>query len=170
MSYSLEQLATDIRSALESAPGRPGREKARESVKKALGDEAFVSKWLLNRPADAGPRQILYEDPKLGFCICGHAYGDKAYGKPHDHGSAWAIYGQAEGVTEMTEWKIVERGEGDMPSLVLPEKTYEMKPGDCYLYDVGIVHSPKREAPTRLLRIEGKNLDNEKRSKIKAKN
>ena len=31
------------------------------------------------------------------------------------------------------------------------------------------VHSPKREAPVKLIRIEGKNLDRVKRSNIKAK-
>ena len=44
-----------------------------------------------------------------------------------------------------------------------------MKPGDAHLYDVGAVHSPKREAPVKLIRIEGKNLDHVKRSNIKAK-
>ncbi|MGE0626534.1 MAG: hypothetical protein AB7O43_01820 [Hyphomicrobiaceae bacterium] len=166
--YTVEELASDIRSDLASAPGRSGREKVLEHVAKALSDTEFVDKYLINRPADAGPRQVLYEDPELGFCICGHAYGDKAYGKPHDHGPAWAIYGQATGVTEMTEWKVVEKGSGEKPTRVVPEKTYEMKPGDCHLYDIGDIHSPKREAPTRLLRIEGKNLENAKRSNIKA--
>ncbi len=166
--YTVEQLATDIRNDLESAPGRAGREKALLHVKKALQDKEFVQRYLVDRPADVGRRQILYEDPKLGFCICGHAYGDKAYGKPHDHGSAWAIYGQAQGSTEMTEWKIVKKGEGGEPTLVAPEKSYAMQPGDAYLYDIGDVHSPKREQPTWLLRIEGKNLDNERRSNIKA--
>ncbi len=166
--YTVEQLASDIRNDLESAPGRAGREKALQHVKKALQDKEFVQRYLIDRPADAGRRQILYEDPKHGFCICGHAYGDKAYGKPHDHGSAWAIYGQAQGSTEMTEWKIVKKGEGGEPTLVAPEKSYAMQPGDAYLYDIGDVHSPKREQPTWLLRIEGKNLDNERRSNIKA--
>jgi hypothetical protein len=26
-------------------------------------------------------------------------------GGPHDHGNSWAIYGQALGWTEMTEWE-----------------------------------------------------------------
>ena len=25
-------------------------------------------------------------------------------GKPHDHGSSWAVYGQATGITNMTVW------------------------------------------------------------------
>jgi hypothetical protein len=44
-----------------------------------------------------------------------------------------------------------------------------MHPGDARLYDVGDVHSPKRDAPVRLIRIEGSNLDRVRRSPIKAK-
>jgi len=43
-----------------------------------------------------------------------------------------------------------------------------MKPGDAHLYDVGVVHSPKRDGLTKLVRIEGANLDRIKRSNIKA--
>ena len=38
-----------------------------------------------------------------------------------------------------------------------------MKPGDAYLYDPGVLHSPRREGSTRLLRIEGMNMDRVKR-------
>ena len=58
---------------------------------------------------------------------------------------------------------------GDGPSLVEAVKTYAMNPGDAHLYDVGAVHSPKRDAPVKLIRIEGANLDHVKRSNIKAK-
>ena len=43
-----------------------------------------------------------------------------------------------------------------------------MKPGDCHLYDTGDVHSPRRRGPTKLVRIEGVNLDRVKRTNIKA--
>ena len=89
-----------------------------------------------------------------------------AEGFPHDHGPSWAIYGQAIGETEMTDWKIVKK-ENDI-IFVKPIKTYLMKPGDVHFYDVGVVHSPLRKDPVRLLRIEGENLDNVQRSRIKA--
>ena len=38
-----------------------------------------------------------------------------------------------------------------------------MKPGDAYLYDIGVLHSPERKASTRLMRIEGLNMDRVKR-------
>ena len=75
---------------------------------------------------------------------------------------------QAGGVTEMTDWKIVEKGEGGKPSLVEPVRTYAMQPGDAHFYDVADVHSPRRAAPVKLIRVEGRNLDHVKRSSIRA--
>ena len=168
MPYALTQLAADIRETLKASPGRTGKEAIQQYVSKALTDPAFVAAHLKERAPGAHPREVLYEDPELGFCICGHVYNGPANGSPHDHGPSWAIYGQAVGVTEMTDWKIVRKGEGDQPTLVEPVKTYAMQPGDAHLYDVGDVHSPKRDAPVKLIRIEGKNLDHVQRSNIKA--
>ena len=169
MAYELEQLAADIRAALLAAPGVAGRRAACRFVEKALRDDAFVAAHLKDRAPGALPRELLFEDPELGFCICGHVYGGAAFGEPHDHGPAWAIYGQARGRTEMTDWRIVEKGEGDRPALVEPIETYALEPGQARLYDVGAVHAPRRERPTKLIRIEGQNLDNIQRSNIKAK-
>jgi hypothetical protein len=169
MAYTLSQLAADIRETLKADGSPAGRAKVCELVSRSLNDKAFVAAHLKNRAPGANPREVLYEDPELGFCICGHVYDGPAHGGPHDHGPSWAIYGQATGITEMTDWRIVEKGNGDAPTLVEPVKTYQMKPGDAHLYNVGDVHSPKRDAPVKLIRIEGKNLDHVKRSNIKAK-
>ncbi|MEZ5853376.1 MAG: hypothetical protein R3D67_01000 [Hyphomicrobiaceae bacterium] len=166
MSYTLEQLATDIRETLKANPGSAGREKVCGLVSKACKDQEFVAKHLTAE--NCKPRKVLYEDPELGFCICGHVHEDKAVGKPHDHGKSWAIYGQAVGQTMMTDWKIVKKGEADEPSLVEEVRTYAMNPGDVKFYDIGVVHSPNRQLPTKLIRIEGANLDHVKRSNIKA--
>ena len=169
MADSLTQLAADIREVLRVDAGLAGKQKVCGLVVRSLTDKAFIARHLRDRAQGAHPREVLYEDPELGFCICGHVYDSPANGPPHDHGSSWAIYGQATGTTEMTDWKIVDKGAGDAPTLVEPVKTYVMKPGDAHLYDVGDVHSPKREVPVKLIRIEGKNLDHVTRTKIKAK-
>jgi len=165
MSYTLEQLAADIKATLKADPSSAGKEKVCQLVSKACLDSDFVAKHLTAEACK--PRKVLYEDPELGFCICGHVYGDRAESAPHDHGGSWAIYGQAAGQTVMTDWKIVTKGDGDSPSLVEPVRHYEMNPGDVKFYDVGVVHSPRREQPTKLIRIEGANLDRVVRSKIK---
>lgn len=166
MSYTLAELATDIRNALKKDPGPGGKQEICGLVSKALLDKEFVAKHLT---ADqCRPRKVLYEDPELGFCVCGHVYESPAHGSPHDHGTSWAIYGLAEGDTEMTDWRIVKRGDNTNPTLVEPERKYVLRPGDAHFYDVGVVHSPNREGVTRLIRIEGANLDHVKRSNIKA--
>jgi hypothetical protein len=169
VSYTLDQLAADIRATLKNDPGRGGKLAVGRHVERALTDPTFIKTNLKDRAPGGDPRAVLYEDPELGFCICGHVYDGPAIGKPHDHGESWAIDGQATETTDMTDWKIVDMGEGDAPSLVEPVRTYTMKPGDQHLYDVHDVHSPRRDGPCRLIRIEGKNLDKVKRSRIKAK-
>jgi predicted metal-dependent enzyme (double-stranded beta helix superfamily) len=168
MPYTLTQLAADIRETLQSGSDRSAKEAVCKLVSRALTDQAFVAEHLRERAPGANPREVLYEDKDLGFCICGHVYAGPANGAPHDHGSSWAIYGQAVGVTEMTDWRIVKQGAGADPTLVEPVTTYPMHPGDARLYDVGDVHSPRRGAPVKLIRIEGKNLDRVTRSNIKA--
>jgi hypothetical protein len=165
MTYTLEQLSGDIKAALKADPGKGGKEAVCKLVSKVLRDQDFIAKHL--NAADCKPRKVLYEDPELGFCICGHVYEKPAHGSPHDHGSSWAIYGVAVGDTEMTDWRIVKKGDGTNPTLVEPERTYVMKPGDSHFYDVGVVHSPNRDTLTKLVRIEGSNLDRIKRSNIK---
>jgi len=166
MPITLQALADEIGARLRRSPVSECADELCRALNKALTDEAFLAEHLTQRAPGAGPREILYEDPELGFCICGHVYAGEAIGEPHDHGPSWAIYGQASGTTEMTDWRIVETETDDRPAVVRPEKTYEMKPGDAHFYDVGVVHSPKRTAPTRLLRIEGENLENVTRSKF----
>ena len=166
MSYTLPELAEDVQKLLSKTPVSECADQLCAVVSKALNDQDFIEQHLTERSEGEGPRKILFEHSELGFCICGHVYGGQAIGNPHDHGPSWAIYGQAVGTTEMIDWEIVELGEGDKPTLVTQSETYLMNAGDAHFYDVGDVHSPKRDAPTKLIRLEGENLDNVKRSKI----
>ncbi len=166
MSYTLDQFAADCRDALKNNPGPGGIEHVRQYVEKALKDEALVAKYL---PEDADKeRRVLYEDPELKFCICAHVYNGPKDGFPHDHGPTWAIYGQAVGETEMTDWQIVKPLDGDEPALAEQTRSYKLVPGDAHVYQVGDVHAPLRNGPTRLIRIEGQNTDHISRTPIKA--
>ena len=168
MAYTLAEMADEIREELSERPAGECSGALCRIVSKALTDRDFVAQHLPDRAEGEHPREVLYEDKDLGFCICGHVYEGAATSDPHDHGSSWAIYGQADGKTEMTDWRIVKEGGDAKPALVEPVRTYTLVPGDAHFYDVGEVHSPRREAPTRLIRIEGANLDHVRRSDIKA--
>ena len=106
---------------------------------------------------------MLYEDPELGFTILAHAYEGAKNSKPHDHGPSWAIYGQAAGETIMTDWECLARPTEAQPGKARRIRDYAMKPGDAHLYEPGVLHSPRRDGATRLLRIEGQNMDRVKR-------
>src|SRR6516165_10417751 len=115
MAYTLEQLSMHIRDALKADSGPAGKQAVCGLVPKVLKDEAFIAQYLTAE--QCRPRKALYEDPELGFCVCGHVYETPAHGTPHDHGLSWAIYGLAVGDTEMTDWRIVQPGDGVNPTL-----------------------------------------------------
>jgi predicted metal-dependent enzyme (double-stranded beta helix superfamily) len=164
MPYTIEQFAADCRAALLAQPGPAGRERVRQLTEKACADRDFVSTYL--GPNEQTERRILYEDPDLHFCILSHVYKGAKTSSPHDHGPSWAIYGQAAGVTEMTEWRLVEKPMGAKPGKVAKAQTYNLTPGMAHLYNEGELHSPRREGDTRLIRIEGVDLTKVKRDKF----
>jgi hypothetical protein len=47
-------------------------------------------------------------------------------------------------------------------------RDYALSPGMAHFYDVGVLHSPRRDGPTKLLRIEGMNMDRVKRKAFEA--
>ena len=160
MGHTLEQLATTMHDILAAEPGPAGREKVRALVEDVLKDEAFVAKHLGD---DVPERKILYEDPTLGFCILAHNYTGAKESAPHDHGPSWAIYGQARGETVMSDWTVLEPAAEGKAGKVRHARSYPLKPGDAHVYNEGDVHSPRREGPTRLIRIEGTNMERVKR-------
>ena len=160
MGYTLEAFAAACHSALADDRGRAGRQKICAIVQDVLKDEGFVADHLV----DGGPeRKILYEDPEFGFCILAHVYEGAKESNPHDHGPSWAIYGQARGETVMSDWTVLEPPAPGKPGKVRRGLTYSLKPGMAHVYHEGDVHSPRRDGPTRLLRIEGANMDRVKR-------
>ena len=168
MPYTLNELADDIKEIVQNNKMPNGSDQICYFVSKALMDQNFVLQNLPDRQEGSPPREVLYEDDYTGFCICGHVYSTEAIGFPHDHGSSWAVYGQASGETEMTDWQVTKDQPDEDVIYVKPNKTYTMKTGDVHFYGVGDVHSPLRKEPVRLLRIEGINLDHIQRSNIKA--
>lgn len=164
MSYTLDQFAADCRAALLKNPGPTGREMVRQYTAKASTDPDFVASYL--GPDADKDRHILYEDPDLQFCILAHVYKGAKNSSPHDHGPSWAVYCQVAGVTEMTEWKLIQKPADGQPGKVEKLRTYKMLPGDAHVYNEGDLHSPRRETDTRLIRIEGRDLTKVKREKF----
>lgn len=160
MAMTLADFVAGARRIVYAEPDHNGRKKLVLFVREALRDPGFVAEAI---PPGTPERKVLYEDPTYGFTILAHAYQGAKGGQPHDHAAGWAIYGQAEGETIMTDFDCLARPDGVHPGKAKPVRDYSLKPGDAYLYEPGVLHAPRREAATRLLRIEGLNMDKFKR-------
>ena len=160
MNRVLFDLSQKCRTWLVRNPGSYGREKIAAYLKQLLIDQDAINNLV---PITAGERDLLYKDPDLGFCILAHNYSGPKTAPPHDHGPSWAIYAQVRGETEMCEYDLVQQATDNTPGKVVVNKTYQMRPGDAYVYNEGVLHAPIRKVPTRLLRIEGTDMSKVKR-------
>ncbi len=159
----LEQFARECRDILRRDPGPAGRQQICARLQELLRDPRFVEANV----NDATPeRQVLYEDPDLGFCILAHNYTGAKTSPPHDHGPSWAIYGQAKGETWMTDYERIAEPADGKPGKARATRTYKLTPGVAHVYNERDLHSPRRDGPTRLIRLEGMNMDRVKRAKF----
>jgi predicted metal-dependent enzyme (double-stranded beta helix superfamily) len=166
VAYTIAQFAADCRAALLEDPGSVGRELARQYTARACADPDFVAAHL--GPGEHSERRLLYEDPDLGLCILSHVHKGGTDIPPHDHGPTWAIYGQVAGITEMTDWRLIERPRDGRPGKVAKIRSYKMAPGTAHFYGEGVLHSPRADGGTRLIRIEGTDLTKVKRDRFEA--
>lgn len=165
MNQTLSDLATRCKTLLGETPGPEGRAKVAAMLSDILADPAKVDALV---PPSTGDRDLLYQDPDLGFCILAHVYGDAKTSSPHDHGPSWAIYAQARGQTEMTDFELVSAASPDTPGTVRATQSYQLRPGDAHVYNEGDLHAPRRDGPTALLRIEGTDMSKVKRLRYEA--
>lgn len=59
----------------------------------------------------------------------------------------------------MTDCAPVEAALGNKPGKVRKLREYTLTPGLAHVYNEGDMHAPSRKGPTRLIRIEGTNLE-----------
>jgi hypothetical protein len=163
MSHTLEQFASQCHGFLKSSPGPTGRQKVAEALQQILLDESFIAKYL---PPSTGEREVIYQDPEMGFCIVVHHYLGPKSSDPHDHAHSWAIYGQVRGRTEMRDYQKMEDASADKPGKVKVTRSYALTPGVAHVYNEGDIHAPERKDSTSLIRIEGTDMSKVKRFKF----
>jgi hypothetical protein len=59
----------------------------------------------------------------------------------------------------MNDWAVIDPPRNGQPGTVRHVRAYRLTPGMAHVYNEGDVHSPRRDGPTRLIRIEGRNMD-----------
>ena len=161
--YTLDSFIKDAKTALGAEAGPASREKVRVLLEKLLANQAFVDE-AVGPKAPMGTRK-LYEDKDLGFVVLAHVNAKGHKSPPHDHGSSWAVYGQAIKYTDMSEYKRTDGGDGAGDAKLEKVKSYRLEPGRAGVYDVGAVHAIDYPEGSRFVRVTGRDLDHVKRLK-----
>ena len=63
----------------------------------------------------------------------------------------------------MTDYRKLAPASEGVLGKAQPVRDYKLTPGDAYVYNEGDLHSPRRESTTKLIRIEGVNVETIKR-------
>jgi len=167
MPYTLEKFIADCRAALSNNSISKSREIVRASLSQLLLEDDFVNNNC--GPKLEGGTSLLYHDKDLGFQIIVYIMGDAYEGGPHDHGSSWAIYGQAVKYTDMTEWTRIDDGSKDGFAKIKKAREYRLERGDVGIFDNHQIHSISYPSGARFIRVTGTDLSTIKRGRFNPK-
>src|SRR5258708_11862793 len=138
MAYAFEQFCTESHAILKSRPLASALSQIADRLSRLLANPAFVTETF-NTDMKPGKR-VLHHDPELDFYVMAHVQEGGKTGKPHSHGSSWAIYGNARASTQMTEWRRTNPESEDHAELVVMSK-YSLAPGQTRAYGPDCIHS-----------------------------
>jgi predicted metal-dependent enzyme (double-stranded beta helix superfamily) len=164
MAYTLEAFCRDCAASLRADPGPGGKEQIRRNLERLLGNHAFVAEHC-GPDAELGVH-VLHRDPELGFCVLAHVNREPRSSPPHDHGSSWAIYGQATAYTDMTEYRRLDGACGPGHAELEVTRRYRLEPGHAGLYDVRAIHAIAFGRGARFVRVTGADLEQVPRLKF----
>ncbi|HEY7662410.1 MAG TPA: hypothetical protein VH934_04715 [Xanthobacteraceae bacterium] len=156
MAYTLEQFCAETRAILKAGPLAQALPQIADRLSKLLKNPDFVADTFSD-DTPVGKRE-LYHDPETDFYVLAHVQEGGRTGKPHSHGSSWAIYGNARELTEMTEWRRVNP-ESEAHAELVATSRYAMGPGETRGYGPGVMHSTRHPKKAWVIRVTGTDLD-----------
>jgi predicted metal-dependent enzyme (double-stranded beta helix superfamily) len=156
MAYTLREFCDDTHTILKSNALAAALPQVAEKLGQLLANPAFVADTFTD---DMPPgRRVLHHDPDLDFYVLAHVQEGGKTGKPHSHGTSWAIYGNARNVTEMTEYRRTNP-ENEENAVLEPVSKYSLRSGQTRSYGPGVIHSTAHPDKAWVIRITGTDLD-----------
>ena len=142
---------------MKQKPGDDGREIVRQKLEQLLANREFIAEHC---SADKPKGNILlYRDPELDFNVLCHRFGANSESPPHNHGTSWAIYGQAAGVTEVKVWRRKAHDPKTGHAEIEVEQEYKLPTGKAGLFNPGVIHSIAFSSGSRYIRVTGTDLN-----------
>ncbi len=154
--YGLGDFCTDIKTALTTQDGDAARETIRTQLEELLKNQGFISANC-HEDAEVGAH-VLYQDDELGFMVLNHVNDEGRKSPPHDHGESWAIYGQAVGHTDMSEFDRLDDEAEDGKAEVQKVNEYRLTPGLAGMFGPRQIHAINFIDGSRFIRVTGTDL------------
>jgi hypothetical protein len=165
MPYTFKQFCADLHTTLKQK-GQSGLPEIGAKLSDLLKNPDFVAETF-NDDLPPGKRE-LWHDADTDVYVLAHVQEGDKVGKPHSHGASRAIYGNAMGVTEMTEWRRVNPTTEDGVVLEKSDQ-YPLGPGQTRAYASGMIHSTRHPHKAWVVRVTGTDLDKLPRYRFRPK-
>jgi hypothetical protein len=157
MPYSLPEFCDDCRAIVRASPRiEEGLARIAEQLRRLLLDPAFVAATFDEGMAPG--KRLLHRDPETDMHVLAHVQPASQGGAPHSHGASWAVYGNARGLTQMTEWRRVNPEREDH-AVLEPAARYSLGPGQSRAYGPEVIHSTAHPEQAWVIRVTGTDLD-----------
>jgi predicted metal-dependent enzyme (double-stranded beta helix superfamily) len=156
MAYTLDQFCKDANAILKAQPLADALPKVAGRLSELLLNPDFVAATF-EEDTPVGRRE-LFHDRELDFYVLAHVQEPGKAGRPHSHGTSWAIYGNAMNLTEMTEYRRVNP-ESEDAVVLEPASKYALRPGQTRAYGPGVIHSTAHPQKAWVIRVTGTDLD-----------
>jgi len=108
--------------------------------------------------SDPPGHRTLFHCPDTDYHVLAHVQRGGKTGLPHSHGASWAIYGNARGFTDMTEWRRANPHSEEQAVLEESAK-YRLGPGQTHAYGPHVIHSTAHPEKAWVIRVTGTDLD-----------
>jgi predicted metal-dependent enzyme (double-stranded beta helix superfamily) len=156
MAYTLDEFCRESRAILKAEELPNALPQIADRLGRLVSNADFVAATFSDdlRPG----RHVLHHDPDTDFYVLAHVQAGRKVGKPHSHGSSWAVYGNAREYTEMTEWRRTNPDSEDHAVLEATSK-YRIGPGETKAYGPGVIHSTAHPEKAWVIRVTGTDLD-----------
>jgi hypothetical protein len=164
MQEQLQVFCDQARAALQQQPAADALPAIAQHLAALLADAPFVAATF-DEETPAGKR-LLFEDPATGFRVLAHVQPAGKGGAPHDHGASWAVYGNARGRTEMTEYTRVNDS-SQAAAVLLPLPGYSLIAGQTRAYPSGAIHATAHPELAWVIRVTGTDLDHIERYRFR---
>ena len=156
MAYGVEDFCRDCKSAIDGYRGKADLDAVRGYLEKLLKNEAFLNEHC-GPDAEVGTH-TLYRDPDTDFMLLAHIQDAGRTSPPHDHDASWAVYGQAVGWTDMTEYDRKDDGSQKGKAELEVSRKYRLEPGMAGYFPPHAVHSIHFPDKARFIRVTGTDL------------